>query len=55
MWDLIVSVPDHCLSFYFQVRMFVSFQDGPLIGPHVIYHGLNGGIFGITQSSRNVR
>ena len=20
MWDLIVSVPDHCLSFYFKVR-----------------------------------
>ena len=20
MWDLIVSVPDHCLSFYFVVR-----------------------------------
>ena len=21
MWDLIVSVPDHCLSFYFIVKM----------------------------------
>ena len=20
MWDLIVSVPDHCLSFYFRIR-----------------------------------
>ena len=20
MWDLIVSVPDHCLSFYFDVK-----------------------------------
>ena len=20
MWDLIVSVPDHCLSFYFKVK-----------------------------------
>ena len=20
MWDLIVSVPDHCLSFYFKAR-----------------------------------
>ena len=20
MWDLIVSVPDHCLSFYFVIR-----------------------------------
>ena len=23
MWDLIVSVPDHCLSFYFEVRIFL--------------------------------
>ena len=23
MWDLIVSVPDHCLSFYFP-KMFVA-------------------------------
>ena len=22
MWDLIVSVPDHCLSFYFIMLMF---------------------------------
>ena len=22
MWDLIVSVPDHCLSFYFSLRPF---------------------------------
>ena len=22
MWDLIVSVPDHCLSFYFEGRMW---------------------------------
>ena len=21
MWDLIVSVPDHCLSFYFSVHL----------------------------------
>ena len=21
MWDLIVSVPDHCLSFYFDILM----------------------------------
>ena len=21
MWDLIVSVPDHCLSFYFEYRI----------------------------------
>ena len=23
MWDLIVSVPDHCLSFYFPRRKFL--------------------------------
>ena len=22
MWDLIVSVPDHCLSFYFQHNIY---------------------------------
>ena len=21
MWDLIVSVPDHCLSFYFEIKV----------------------------------
>ena len=26
MWDLIVSVPDHCLSFYFK-----KFAYGPLV------------------------
>ena len=25
MWDLIVSVPDHCLSFYFALDVFDSF------------------------------
>ena len=24
MWDLIVSVPDHCLSFYFELQPFYS-------------------------------
>ena len=23
MWDLIVSVPDHCLSFYFDIICFI--------------------------------
>ena len=23
MWDLIVSVPDHCLSFYFSLRIMM--------------------------------
>ena len=26
MWDLIVSVPDHCLSFYFEVVAVVVFS-----------------------------
>ena len=25
MWDLIVSVPDHCLSFYFSMIVVVIF------------------------------
>ena len=24
MWDLIVSVPDHCLSFYFAYTYFIK-------------------------------
>ena len=32
MWDLIVSVPDHCLSFYFEMRCYrrllnISYKD----------------------------
>ena len=26
MWDLIASVPDHCLSFYFMNRFRIVFQ-----------------------------
>ena len=26
MWDLIVSVPDHCLSFYFMNQAFGEFN-----------------------------
>ena len=30
MWDLIVSVPDHCLSFYFNLhRGLLSLHRGP--------------------------
>ena len=25
MWDLIVSVPDHCLTFYFALNIHVKF------------------------------
>ena len=28
MWDLIVSVPDHCLSFYFRI---IRFRNEPVI------------------------
>ena len=27
MWDLIVSVPDHCLSFYFKIPLAVYATD----------------------------
>ena len=26
MWDLIVSVPDHCLSFYFDGLRLINFH-----------------------------
>ena len=26
MWDLIVSVPDHCLCFYFSSNVLVRFK-----------------------------
>ena len=25
MWDLIVSIPDHCLSFYFESTAYLKF------------------------------
>ena len=28
MWDLIVSVPDHCLSFYFTARILFWWEEG---------------------------
>ena len=31
MWDMIVSVPDHCLSFYFGAGVFVSSSRWKLI------------------------
>ena len=41
MWDLIVSVPDHCLSFYFfylVVKLVVSFNSGSQwILPRVLF------------------
>ena len=35
MWDLIVSVPDHCLSFYFRTKgntLESEISAGPLTG-----------------------
>ena len=31
MWDLIISVPDHCLSFYFQVGAISPFSSNVVI------------------------
>ena len=29
MWDLIVSVPDHCLSFYFMLKVpYIALSEG---------------------------
>ena len=35
MWDLIVSVPDHCLAFYFKskVSLFSEFESRPVPRP----------------------
>ena len=33
MWDLIVSVPDHCLSFYFDMPTNVGPTYGMYVGP----------------------
>ena len=30
MWDLIVSVPDHCLSFYFSVQNCITPTGGDI-------------------------
>ena len=38
MWDLTVSVPDHCLSFYFAMRYFECFQCIPEVAEnHYLY------------------
>ena len=39
MWDLIVSVPDHCLSFYFSWYAFV--YRGSYMSAHVLSNLLN--------------
>ena len=37
MWDLIVSVPDHCLSFYFTVMFlnFPTYRSGQKVYPKI--------------------
>ena len=38
MWDLIVSVPDHCLSFYFERNTIDLFVKTKLIAIAVFPH-----------------
>ena len=40
MWDLIVSVPDHCLSFYFMKRFEARRKKGGLknFGTKIDFH-----------------
>ena len=38
MWDLIVSVPDHCLSFYFNGSKFLESGKSSFIFLHVHSH-----------------
>ena len=37
MWDLIVSVPDHCLSFYFPLTYNRKSGNWLLLLPHCSY------------------
>ena len=38
MWDLIVSVPDHCLSFYFKGKQTFFITNAPLLQKmHMFY------------------
>ena len=55
MWDLIVSVPDHCLSFYFTRKlhtnelvisgMLKKYYLAPLNLHTLLYEGVDGGIW----------
>ena len=36
MWDLIVSVPDHCLSFYFLFGINYLLFNSPLVGLYYV-------------------
>ena len=37
MWDLIVSVPDHCLSFYFPSMLFTIEKSLLIVAVHVCF------------------
>ena len=37
MWDLIVSVPDHCLSFFFSFLFFLELVTCSLVSFYVLY------------------
>ena len=37
MWDLIVSVPDHCLSFYFEKQICSWFYYTPELVGHTAF------------------
>ena len=49
MWDLIVSVPDHCLSFYF-VRYC---DESYLVGMKDVFHISLGGVMCIHRSCQS--
>ena len=52
IWDLIVSVPDHCLSFYFITREYITVSTGTNTELLTIHEGINtetGNIRGCSQ------
>ena len=48
MWDLIVSVPDHCLSFYFNPKL-----QRPWKGPMIVVESLNEVLFRIQSGPKS--
>ena len=48
IWDLIVSVPDHCLSFYFAILQ-LFFHQFPKFKSCFIYRGPTPNLSGITN------
>ena len=41
MWDLIASVPDHCLSFYFDAVCLLFFSD--ILNQHYLFCNISDG------------